>query len=57
MLFGETVAVYCENRTEHTYTLYGQNAEFYHVEGGGIYCDHWALKGFNTFQTCNYTNL
>jgi hypothetical protein len=28
MLFGETVAVYCENRTEHTDTLCGQNAEF-----------------------------
>jgi hypothetical protein len=27
MLFGETVAVYCENHTEHTDTLYGQNAE------------------------------
>jgi hypothetical protein len=25
-LFGETVAVYCENRTEHTDTLCGQNA-------------------------------
>jgi hypothetical protein len=28
MLFGETVAVYCENHMEHTHTLYGQNAEF-----------------------------
>jgi hypothetical protein len=28
MLFGERVAVYCENHTEHTNTLYGQNAEF-----------------------------
>jgi hypothetical protein len=27
MLFGETVAVYCENRTEHTDTLCGQNAD------------------------------
>jgi hypothetical protein len=26
MLFGETVAVYCENHTEHTDTLGGQNA-------------------------------
>jgi hypothetical protein len=24
MLFGETVAVYCENRTEHTDTLCGE---------------------------------
>jgi hypothetical protein len=28
MLFGETVAVYCENHTEHTDTLGGQNVEF-----------------------------
>jgi hypothetical protein len=29
MLLGETVAVNCENRTEHTDTLCGQNEEFY----------------------------
>jgi hypothetical protein len=45
MLFGETIAVYCENRMEHTNTLCGQNAEFYCVKAGGIYSDHWALKG------------
>jgi hypothetical protein len=28
MLFGETVAVYCENHTERTDTLFGQNVEF-----------------------------
>jgi hypothetical protein len=28
MLFGETVAVYCENHTEHTDTLCAQNAGF-----------------------------
>jgi hypothetical protein len=32
MLFRETVAVYCENHTEHTDTLRGQNAEFYCVQ-------------------------
>jgi hypothetical protein len=32
MLFGETVAVYCENHTEHTDTLCGQNAEFWCVK-------------------------
>jgi hypothetical protein len=37
MLFGETVAVYCENHTEHTDTLRGQNAEFYYVKAGGTY--------------------
>jgi hypothetical protein len=29
MLFGETVAVYCENHTEHTNTLCEQNVEFW----------------------------
>jgi hypothetical protein len=28
MLLKETVAVYCENHTEHTDTLCGQNVEF-----------------------------
>jgi hypothetical protein len=45
MLFGETVAVYCENHTEHTDTLCGQNVEFWYVKAGGTYSDHWALKG------------
>jgi hypothetical protein len=31
MLFRETVAVYCENHTEHTNTLCGQNAEFWYI--------------------------
>jgi hypothetical protein len=31
MLFGETVAVYCENHTEHTNTLCGQNAETLYI--------------------------
>jgi hypothetical protein len=44
MLFRETVAVYCENHTEHTDTICGQNAEFY-VKAGGTYSNHWALKG------------
>jgi hypothetical protein len=40
MLFGETVAVYCENHTEHTDTLCGQNAEFWYVKVGGTYTNH-----------------
>jgi hypothetical protein len=28
MLFGETVAVYCETHTDHTNTLCGQNVVF-----------------------------
>jgi hypothetical protein len=35
MLFGETVAVYCENHTEHINTLCEQNAEY--VRASGIY--------------------
>jgi hypothetical protein len=34
MLFRETVAVYCENHTEHTDTLCGQNAQFFIVREG-----------------------
>jgi hypothetical protein len=45
MLFGETVAVYCENHMEHTDTLCGQNSEFWRVKAGGMYTNHWALKG------------
>jgi hypothetical protein len=40
MLFGETVAVYCENHTELTDTLCGQNAEFWCVKADGIYTKH-----------------
>jgi hypothetical protein len=40
MLFGETVAIYCENHTEHTDTLCGQNLEFWCVKAGGTYSDH-----------------
>jgi hypothetical protein len=28
MLYRDTIAAYCENRTEHTDTLCGQNADF-----------------------------
>jgi hypothetical protein len=35
MLFGETVAVYCKNRTEHINTLCGKKAEISNVERGG----------------------
>jgi hypothetical protein len=45
MLFRETVAVYCENHTEHTDTLCGLNAEFWFVKAGGTYSNCWALKG------------
>jgi hypothetical protein len=44
MLFRETVAVYCENDTEHINTLCGQNTKFLHVKIGGICGNHVALK-------------
>jgi hypothetical protein len=44
MLFGETVAVYCENHTEHTNTMHGKNSELANSKLGGIYIYHW---GFN----------
>jgi hypothetical protein len=44
MRFGETVAVYCENHTERTHTVRGQNAEFGYVKAGGTYSNHSALK-------------
>jgi hypothetical protein len=40
MLFGKSVAVCCENRTEHTNTLYGQNVELWCVKAGGTYTNH-----------------
>jgi hypothetical protein len=41
----ETVAVYCENHTEHTDTVCGQDAEFWYVKTGGAYSNHRVLKG------------
>jgi hypothetical protein len=40
MLFGETVAVYCENHMEHTDTLFWQNGEFWYVNAGGTCTNH-----------------
>jgi hypothetical protein len=45
MLFGETVAVYCENHTEHPDTLRGQNAELLNIKAGGTYSYHYTFKG------------
>jgi hypothetical protein len=39
MLYKETTAVYCENRTEHRYTVYEQNAEF--VKASGTYSNQF----------------
>jgi hypothetical protein len=40
MLFRETVAVYCENHTEHTDTLCGQNAAHTSQETVAVYCEN-----------------
>jgi hypothetical protein len=46
MLFKETVAVYCENHTEHTHTHThcGRNTETFCVKAGVTYSDHWAVN-------------
>jgi hypothetical protein len=36
ILFRKTVAVYCENHTEHTNAMCKKNAEFLYVKAGGI---------------------
>jgi hypothetical protein len=43
----ETIAVYCENHTEHRNILCGRNAEFQYMlkRVVHIHSNHWALKG------------
>jgi hypothetical protein len=47
MLFGEIIAVYCENHMEHINTLCEQNAEFLHAKAGGtlklLLCFKWLI--------------
>jgi hypothetical protein len=47
MLFRGMIAVYCEKhtRTKHINTFCDQNAEFWYAKAGGIYSNHWSLKG------------
>jgi hypothetical protein len=45
MLFRETVAVYCENHTEHINSMGGQNAQFLYMIASGKYSNLWTLKG------------
>jgi hypothetical protein len=42
MLFRETVAIYCENHTEHMSRLCGQNGELF--EECGTYSYYYDLK-------------
>jgi len=41
----EIITVCSHVHTKHINTLCGQNVEFVNVKPGGIYSDHWALKG------------
>jgi hypothetical protein len=50
MLYREIIAVCSEIHTKHINTLCGQNAEFVNVKPGGIYSNHWALKGSGTWM-------
>jgi len=45
MLYREKIAVCSQIHTKHVNTLCGQNVELLSVKPGGIYSDHWALKG------------
>jgi hypothetical protein len=45
MLYREIIAVCSEIRTKHINTLCEQNVELLNVKAGGIYSNHWALKG------------
>jgi len=38
-------AVWSQNHTKHINTLRGQNVGLLNVKPGGIYSDHWGLKG------------
>jgi hypothetical protein len=49
MLFRETVAVYCENHTEHTNTLCGQKAELY-VKASGTYNNHVLMQSWRMLR-------
>jgi hypothetical protein len=59
VLFGETVAVYCEKHTEHTDTLCGQNEKFWYVTAGGTYSNHWigGIHGRAHGQQCDFISL
>jgi hypothetical protein len=48
MLFRETVAVYCENHTEHINTLCGRNVQLWYVKEGSTYGNHRALKSLTS---------
>jgi sulfite reductase beta subunit-like hemoprotein len=44
MLYREIIAVCSQIHTKHINTLCGQNVDFFNVNLGGKYSDHWALQ-------------
>jgi hypothetical protein len=45
MLYREMIAVCSEIHTKHINTLCGQNVELMNVKIGGMFSNHWTLKG------------
>jgi len=45
MVSREIIAVCSEIHTKHINVLCVQNVEFCNVKPGGIYSNHWAVKG------------
>ena len=44
MLYREIIDVCSQMHTKHTNTLCGQNVEFFIVNHGGAYNNHWPLS-------------
>jgi hypothetical protein len=44
-MYREIIAVSSEIHAKQINTLCGQNVEFVNAKPGGIYSNHWALKG------------
>jgi len=45
MLYMEIIAGYSEIHTKHINTLCAQNVDFLNVKLGGMYSNHWTVKG------------
>jgi len=50
MLYREIIAVCSQIHTKHINTLCGQNVEIFNGKPGGIYTNHWVLKGWDIYQ-------
>ena len=45
MVYREIIAACSQINTKHINKLCGQNVEMLNVKPGGIYSNHWAVKG------------